>query len=272
MAVTKRTRFEVLRRDEHTCQYCGAKAPEVTLQIDHVIPVALGGDDKPGNLVTACRDCNAGKASIPPDSPLVQSLSAEAAAYALGMQDKMTRFRADLQGLEDYEFLFREVWDKWTRAEGEERVINPLPADYRASLFRWMTMGVPTTVFELAVPVANRKYNETRHMQPDGVFGYMAGVVWNMINQREIDYTVTQDTAAVYTWQEADEFGFDQYQAGLRTGRSVTSRAADAVDYVARLIDQGLAAHADYEDEWVRTMLRHWSPPELKGIGGPDGT
>lgn len=28
MAVSKRTRYEVLRRDNHACRYCGARAPE----------------------------------------------------------------------------------------------------------------------------------------------------------------------------------------------------------------------------------------------------
>ena len=45
MPVTKRVRFEVLRRDNHTCHYCGARAPEVAITIDHVVPVALGGSD-----------------------------------------------------------------------------------------------------------------------------------------------------------------------------------------------------------------------------------
>ena len=34
MAVSKRTRFEVLKRDNHTCQYCGAKAPNATLHVE----------------------------------------------------------------------------------------------------------------------------------------------------------------------------------------------------------------------------------------------
>lgn len=41
MSVSKRLRFEVLRRDNHTCRYCGSSAPEVKLTIDHVVPVAL---------------------------------------------------------------------------------------------------------------------------------------------------------------------------------------------------------------------------------------
>src|SRR5690606_21472344 len=42
-------------------QYCGESAPHVELQVDHVIPVAEGGKTVKNNLITACRDCNAGK-------------------------------------------------------------------------------------------------------------------------------------------------------------------------------------------------------------------
>lgn len=63
MAVSKRLRYEVLRRDSHTCRYCGASAPDVLLRVDHVTPVALGGTDTPENLVTACDPCNSGKSS-----------------------------------------------------------------------------------------------------------------------------------------------------------------------------------------------------------------
>lgn len=59
--ITKKTRFEVFKRDKFTCQYCGAKAPEVVLQIDHIKPVALGGDNDILNLVTSCDSCNQGK-------------------------------------------------------------------------------------------------------------------------------------------------------------------------------------------------------------------
>ena len=54
MAVTKRMRFEILRRDNHACRYCGATAPDVKLAVDHVTPVALGGTDSPDNLVASC--------------------------------------------------------------------------------------------------------------------------------------------------------------------------------------------------------------------------
>lgn len=60
-ALSKTTRFEVFKRDRFTCQYCGAKAPEVVLHCDHVNPVAGGGTNDIMNLVTACAACNGGK-------------------------------------------------------------------------------------------------------------------------------------------------------------------------------------------------------------------
>lgn len=60
-ALSKRVRFEVFKRDSFACQYCGRSAPDVVLQVDHINPVAKGGDDDPMNLITSCVDCNAGK-------------------------------------------------------------------------------------------------------------------------------------------------------------------------------------------------------------------
>ena len=54
-------RFEVFKRDSFTCQYCGQKAPDVILEVDHIIPVKEGGTDDIMNLVTSCRECNSGK-------------------------------------------------------------------------------------------------------------------------------------------------------------------------------------------------------------------
>ena len=59
--ISKALRFEILTRDGYRCRYCGAGAPTVQLQIDHVLPRSLGGRDDASNLVAACFDCNAGK-------------------------------------------------------------------------------------------------------------------------------------------------------------------------------------------------------------------
>lgn len=62
--IGKKIRFEIFKRDSFKCQYCGASAPDVILEIDHVIPVSKGGDDDITNLITSCRDCNRGKSDV----------------------------------------------------------------------------------------------------------------------------------------------------------------------------------------------------------------
>lgn len=59
--LSKKLRFEVFKRDSFTCQYCGRKAPDVLLAVDHINPVAAGGTDDFLNLITSCFDCNSGK-------------------------------------------------------------------------------------------------------------------------------------------------------------------------------------------------------------------
>lgn len=56
-----KTRFEVFKRDDFTCRYCGRKTPSVVLEVDHIIPVAEDGTNDPENLVTSCFECNRGK-------------------------------------------------------------------------------------------------------------------------------------------------------------------------------------------------------------------
>lgn len=61
VAISKKVRFEVFKRDLFSCKYCGAKSPDVVLEIDHVIPIVDGGDNNILNLVAACFNCNRGK-------------------------------------------------------------------------------------------------------------------------------------------------------------------------------------------------------------------
>ena len=60
-AIPKGLRFEIFKRDSFTCQYCGRKAPDVVLWIDHIHPVAADGGNDILNLLTSCEDCNSGK-------------------------------------------------------------------------------------------------------------------------------------------------------------------------------------------------------------------
>jgi hypothetical protein len=59
--LTPKLRWAVFARDSFTCSYCGRRAPEVALEVDHKTSVADGGTDEMDNLISACIDCNRGK-------------------------------------------------------------------------------------------------------------------------------------------------------------------------------------------------------------------
>lgn len=55
-------RYDVMKRDNFTCQLCGATARDgAKLHVDHIIPVARGGKTTMSNLRTLCDSCNRGK-------------------------------------------------------------------------------------------------------------------------------------------------------------------------------------------------------------------
>lgn len=110
MAVSKRLRYEILRRDNHTCRYCGASAPDVKLQVDHVVPTALGGTDEPSNLVTACEPCNGGKSASNPDSPIVDDVAQDALRWSQAVQRAAELQRQERDQLEDYCEQLRREW------------------------------------------------------------------------------------------------------------------------------------------------------------------
>lgn len=59
-----RVRFQIMERDGFRCHYCGTPARETKLVIDHVIPLAKGGEDHSRNMAAACQPCNGGKSDI----------------------------------------------------------------------------------------------------------------------------------------------------------------------------------------------------------------
>jgi hypothetical protein len=62
---TLKIRFEIFKRDNFTCQYCGRTPQDgANLLIDHRLAAANGGKEEFDNLVTACFECNIGKSDI----------------------------------------------------------------------------------------------------------------------------------------------------------------------------------------------------------------
>lgn len=57
----RRNREAALRRDDYTCQTCGAPATEA----DHILPVSKGGGHDLTNLRASCLPCNRRRGNRP---------------------------------------------------------------------------------------------------------------------------------------------------------------------------------------------------------------
>lgn len=201
MAVSKRLRFEILRRDNHACRYCGRSAPEVQLTVDHVTPVALGGTDSPENLVTACTDCNGGKSSIQPGSSLVEDVDADATRWAAAIKEVAERRRESDIEIRKW---FTKVW--YTSADGlllarradgsvlyrlgpaslytdpdsypEMHTIEapPRPANWPTSIANFIAAGLSRQELIHFVAVAMQS-----HVSRKQKWSYFCGCCWNLI-------------------------------------------------------------------------------------------
>jgi hypothetical protein len=179
MAVSKRLRYEILRRDNHACRYCGGVAPDVVLTVDHVTPTALGGSDAPDNLVAACKDCNSGKTSVSPDSPLVADIAQKAVEWGAAIErwNAIQSFRRDER--EDYVETFDQAWHRWQYGPADDRKHVPRPPDWEVTIWQFFETGLPMEELEDAVKIAcsNSK------LQLDSIFRYLCGVVWKKVEK-----------------------------------------------------------------------------------------
>lgn len=117
--ISKKIRFEVYKRDSFTCQYCGRKAPDVELEIDHIKPVAKGGDNDIMNLVTSCVDCNRGKRDreLSDNSVVEKQRSQLERLQARNEQlEMMLKWREELSNIEDKEI--DAVYDLFKKETG----------------------------------------------------------------------------------------------------------------------------------------------------------
>ena len=111
MAISVRTRFEVFKRDEFTCQYCGKKSPDVVLEVDHIVPQCDGGQDDVVNLRTSCWDCNRGKADQPLSAIVTGEDPHDRAIFLLEQARQLREYNTVLAA--DHDRRDSEAWDLW---------------------------------------------------------------------------------------------------------------------------------------------------------------
>ena len=183
MAITKRMRYEILRRDNHACRYCGGVAPDVVLTVDHVVPKALGGRDEPANLVAACHNCNAGKTSSAPDQHVVADVKDAAVKWSAAIALAADEARSDASGREH---LYQAVIDAWPNFHRHK-----IPKDYSETIDQFLDAGLPHELIIEMAQLAGAKpsiYNR---------WAYFCGCCWTKIRQ-------LQDRAIQILEAEAD--------------------------------------------------------------------
>jgi hypothetical protein len=203
MAVTKRTRYEVLRRDGFRCRYCGATPAEAELRIDHVVPVALGGSDAPGNLVAACHDCNAGKAASAPDAAGVAQVSDDDLRWRDALLRAADEATERIDEANAYAEEFREAWESW--AFGFRREALALPDGWLATVHGWRTGGLPIAILTNSVDIAM-----SSRAARDAKFAYLCGVVRNRLAELQTEAKKIYDVAT----KKGTGCGVDHVAAG----------------------------------------------------------
>ena len=169
MAVSKRLRFEILRRDGHTCRYCGATAPEVPLRVDHVVPVALGGSDDPSNLVAACEPCNSGKSSVPADARMVDDITQDALRWAAAMRQAAQEFSDAIESSNAAYAAIDAVWYQGNR-----------PANWTDSIDQFIRAGLPLNVIVKMAGVAQNKRGTMGYR-----WSYFCGCCWTRVRDMQ---------------------------------------------------------------------------------------
>lgn len=176
MPVTKRTRYEVLKRDNHACRYCGGTAPDVILTVDHVTPVALGGSDDPSNLVAACRDCNYGKGSTSPDDGLVADVAADALRWRQAIAVATEIAERDRAANEVVLGDFYDHWRSWTYGGGKYHY--DLPGGWETKVQEIFNAGLTLPEVKEAADIA------ISNPRVDNEFAYFLGVCRQKVAQR----------------------------------------------------------------------------------------
>lgn len=170
--ISKKTRFEVFKRDGFQCQYCGDVPPKVVLEIDHIQAVSVCGSDDQDNLITACFDCNRGKGAR--DVSVAPKSLAQKSKEIQEKEDQLKGYYLIMAAQKERQE--REVW----------QVLKELGEDTELGVNKQWFTSVKMFIqkigyFEVldAAEIANAKYFGYKR------FRYFCGVCWNKYREKQ---------------------------------------------------------------------------------------
>lgn len=170
--ISKKNRFEVFKRDSFTCQYCSAKPPKVPLEVDHILPVCKGGKNHIDNLITACFDCNRGKAGN------------ELTAIPKSIIEKSEGKKLALKQYKEYQKLLNEERIQMEiDVDTVENVYNSVFGwvfldKFRLSVKKFIqALGIENVIWAIET-ACNKIYD------PEKALSYFCGICWNQIKDK----------------------------------------------------------------------------------------
>ena len=173
-AVSKKVRFEIFKRDDFTCAYCGSKPPKTVLEVDHILPVSKGGTNALENLITSCFECNRGKSNIS-----LQSIPTSLEDKAIIAAAKSEQYKAYLKHVKQIEKFNLQLVDMVEAAYNDFYPDYYLTPKFRNDIKMFIDKLGVTAVCE-AMRISCSKFDEDQSLK------YFCGICWNKIRQANV--------------------------------------------------------------------------------------
>lgn len=184
-SVSKKLRFDIFKRDNFRCGYCGLSIGDnVILEIDHIIPIVVGGDNSPINLVTACFDCNRGKSKhLLSKSDDRLRLNKDKVSLLPEQKRQLTAY---IEFQREQSAALDELCSESIKPLFENEKDFTLPYGWRASISYFLKRLPNSEVREAAgIAVSKRLYGQKK-------FAYFCGICHNKIRNNEGEYVENQ--------------------------------------------------------------------------------
>lgn len=185
VGLSVRTRFEVIKWDKFCCQYCGRTPPTAVLEVDHIVPVAGGGDNSQGNLLTSCWDCNHGKADVPltavPQSLADQIEERKERAAQVAAFNKF--LMAERESLEN---TIRELgWHWFNHFHSEDEQDHWVFGNARVVSIKTFLKRLTAAELMDAIDITMAKFLSYGGKEHSKAWRYFCGVCWGKIRQQD---------------------------------------------------------------------------------------
>lgn len=183
--MSKKIRFEIFRRDNFTCQYCGRRTPEVVLELDHIIPKSKGGKDEMQNYITACFDCNRGKGARVLSTPVFRDDLKNDVENLKEKNKQLKEYYRLIAEIEEYEAInVQEILRYFTQQIGGKWSIN----ERSHVTIKYFLRKLSISEIKYAIDRTLLKFHDTdldEEGHAYGFFKYFCAICHNMIKENE---------------------------------------------------------------------------------------